>query len=120
MKKIILLLFTTIVLCGCEKTENLICTNVDISSSNAHETNVNIVIKDNIVETATYVTTLDDTESAQNLCTLFQSADENDNVLCDGQTITIKNFHQSISKNDLSRSDIVNYFEKQGYTCQSK
>jgi uncharacterized lipoprotein NlpE involved in copper resistance len=128
MKKSIILLFVVIILItGCTKTEeeeevkNLTCTYYDTREGNKYNTEVKIDLDNNIVTNATATITYDDEELASQMCEIYKIAGDID-LTCNSKVITMNDYQKSIAtslgKDELTKDDIVKYFEDQSYDCE--
>lgn len=117
MKKLIGVMII-LVLCGCSvKQEEYACTYENTDKYNRYTTNVRIKIKNDVVEDATVVITYKDKTLADNMCDIYKGANESDAVECKDEVITLNRFHKSISTDDISLDEVLEYFGDRNYTC---
>ena len=113
MKKyIILLIMIVFFTSGCTKKESLTCTYINDSEGNVYTTNVDIKIEDDIVVDATAVITYESQSAAATMCKIYGYTSNKDTVSCDDNVITLKDFHKSISNDNLSKEDIIKNFSQ--------
>ena len=121
-KRLILILVLILVICGCSKKESKVtCTYESFYAKNKYKTTVDITIDNkNMVTDATYESVYQDEDNAKSMCSSLKLIGDSEDLSCDENTITIKNFHKSITEKDLSKDNIIKYFENQEYTCEMK
>ena len=109
MKKSIIIVFAILVLTGCSKT--ITCKN----SGNE----INIKYNGEEIKDINYVATFDNEELAESMCPIMEyTLKEGSTIDCDGNTVKVKDYQYSIDVEDLTKDNVVNYFESQNYTCE--
>ena len=124
MKKYILLLLILLTITGCkdkEKTENFKCSFQNTYEESEFTTNVDVKVVNNIIKDATAIMTFKEATLAKTMCNVLKQAEDSSNdLICDNKKITIKNYHKSVSKKDVSKDDFLKYMEKQEFICETK
>ena len=115
MKKIILALFTCVLLTGCDKTEKLSCTETSVNDNVT--TKIDFVIKNDNVSEATAIMDYANENDAKSMCDVFTQAYTNDNVVCENTKITINHYQDLIDEQFTSKSEIKEYYEERNFSC---
>ena len=121
MKKTILLftILTLITGCGKRKNEVLNCTFENKQDNSEFITEVKAEIKENKVINAEATMKYNDKNLAKNMCDILKVAeDSKDNLKCDDYNIYIKNYHKSISQNEISKDEFLEYMDNQNFVCK--
>ena len=120
MKNIIILSILLLVVTGCKKNEDFICSITNKSGDQEYTTKIEVDVQNGKVMNATAYMTLNSDEFAQNMCDLLGvTSDADGNLECNGRNITIKNYHKSLSSETLTKEKLIEYLEKQNYSCNS-
>lgn len=125
MKKTILcILLVLLLVTGCkkeeEKKEIITCTFNYSSNGDKHDSTVTAEVKDGIIVNATNKMHYEKEESAKTFCEITKkmAQDAEGNLECNGNDITMKNYHKSIKNNgDISKEDFLRYMSQERYNC---
>ena len=116
MKKYILLIICVLLLSGCAKSEKLECVYTNDKEGNEYTSVMDIKVKNDYVVDAVVVITYKDEKAAKNMCDIYKMAsDAKGNVKCSDNTITLKNYHKSLSEDKIKKKDYIKIMEKKGY-----
>ncbi len=117
---IIPLLVLLITGCGKEKVvETLTCTYENTNEGTEYKTVTKADVNEKgIIINATSTMTFKDQSLAEEMCDNFKATSDSQNVSCDGTTITIKNYHDSLrGDKDLMKDDFLDYMDNRNYKC---
>ena len=120
-KKIISFLLIIFLLSGCKKTaETITCTYENNKEGSEYKTETTAEIdKDGIIINAKSVMTFKDKSLAEEMCENFSVTSDSKNVKCKDNTITIKNYHKSLSGDKKLTKDVfLEYMDNKNYICK--
>ncbi len=116
-KYIILLPLIVLLVTGCGKVEKMTCT-LYTDEDSPYTATIDVEYQNNIITNATSKMEFKDEATANNMCAIFNAAeDAKNNLECNGTTIIMKNYHKSVSKEEIKKEDFVKYLEDQNYEC---
>lgn len=107
MKKLVLFILSVLILSGCTKTCKNDTFNVDIELSGK---NVKSITANFDYETE---------EEAKEMCEVVKGTVSNkEDVYCKSSSIKVKNYEKNIIIDDLTKENVVEYFEDNGFVCK--
>lgn len=130
MKKYLLIVLCALVLVvtGCGKKNQVVCTKTTIEGEvTIKEEGTFVLDKDDKVESADAVYTFNDEDLAKNYCDLFKTflGEEHQNsISCSSTKITIKDLHKLQDEEDgtvlagMKKDELIKFEEEQGYSCK--